>query len=102
MKQKIWRRKGTENQFVTNIERVMEKHLRKTNISFFSDFEYDLPRDNLKKKISRLKWEQMCAGIENQKILANAEKMLSEENYEGISSSSDTDNDEDNKSSSEE
>ena len=44
----------------------------------------------LKKKISRLKWEQMCAGIENQQILANAEKMLSEENYEGISSSSDT------------
>ena len=40
---KIWRRKGTENQFVSNIERVMEKHFRKTNISFFSDFEYDLP-----------------------------------------------------------
>ena len=43
----------------------------------------------------------MCADIENQQILANAEKMLSEENYEGISSSSDTDDDEDNKSSSE-
>ena len=52
---KIWRGKGTENHCVTNIECVMEKHLRKTNISFFSDFEYDLPRDNLKKKISRLK-----------------------------------------------
>ena len=78
----------------------MEKYFEKTNISFFSDFEYDLPRDNLKKKISRLKWKQMCADIENQQILANAEKMLSEKIYEGISSSSDTD-DEENKSSSE-
>ena len=88
MKQKSGEEKNTENQFVTNIERVMEKHFGKTNISFFSDFEYDLPRDNLKQKISRLKWE-------NQQILANAEKMLSEENYEEISSSSDTDDDED-------
>ena len=94
-------KKSTENQFVTNIERVIEIHSGKTNISFFSGFEYDLPCDNLKKKISRLKWEQMCADIENQQILANAEKILLEKNYEGISSSSDTDDDEDNKSSSE-
>ena len=98
---KIWRRKGTENQFVANIERVMEKHFGKANISFFSDFKYDLPRDYLKKKISRLKWEYMCSEIENQQILANAENILSEENYKGISSSSYTDDDEDNKSSSE-
>jgi len=55
MKQKNLRGESIENQFVTNIERVMEKHLGKTNISFFSDFEYDLPCDDLKKKISRLK-----------------------------------------------
>ena len=73
------RGESTENEFEAIIERVMEKHLGKTNISFFSDFEYDLPRDNLKKKISRLKLEHMCADIENQQISANAEKMLSEE-----------------------
>ena len=64
---KILRGESIENQFEANIERVMEKHFGKTNISFFSDFEYDLPRDNLKKKISRLKWEQMRDGIENNK-----------------------------------
>jgi len=43
----------------------------------------------------------MCADIENQQILANAEKKLSEENYAGISSSSDTDDDDESKSTSE-